>query len=223
MSVAIQLEEMYERLFVRFGHQYWWPADSPFEIMVGAVLTQNTNWKNVEKAIDNLKRAGVLSLDILSELPQALMAEYIRPAGYCNIKAGRLKNFFALLKKDWDNDLQSFLSQSRDILRQQLLSVKGIGPETADAMILYAAQQPVFVVDSYTHRILFRHDIIDDSYDYHAIQELFMDNLEEKTSLYNEYHALLVRVGKEFCKKSKPLCQDCPLSGLNGILTCPLT
>ncbi len=222
MSVAIELEEMYNRLLARFGHQQWWPGDSPFEIMVGAILTQNTNWNNVEKAIDNLKRAGLLSLDSLSELPQALLAEYIRPSGYYNIKAGRLKNFFNLLESDWDSDLQSFLAQSRDSLREQLLSVKGIGPETADSMILYAAEQPVFVVDAYTHRILSRHAIIDDSYDYHDIQGLFMDNMEEKTSLYNEYHALIVRVGKEFCKKSKPVCHNCPLSGINDIFTCPV-
>lgn len=219
MSVAIIVEEMYNRLFARFGPQNWWPGGSPFEIMVGAVLTQNTNWKNVEKAIDNLKRVGVLSLYALSELPQPLLAEYIRPAGYYNIKAGRLKNFFALLENEWAYDLQSFLDQPRDSLREQLLSVKGIGPETADSMILYAAEQPVFVVDSYTHRILTRHDIIDDSYDYHAIQELFMDNMEETVPLYNEYHALIVRVGKEFCKKSRPDCQGCPLSGLNDVFT----
>ncbi len=222
MSTAIELEEMYNRLFARFGSQGWWPGDNPFEIMVGAILTQNTNWKNVEKAIDNLKRAGVLSLDILLGLPEPLLAEYIRPAGYYNIKAGRLKNLFAMLEHEWDCDLESFLAQSRDSLREQLLSVKGIGPETADSMILYAAEQPVFVVDAYTHRILTRHDIIDDSYDYYAIQELFMDNMEEKVVLYNEYHALIVRVGKEFCKKSKPACHDCPLSGLNGIFTCPV-
>jgi endonuclease-3 related protein len=221
MNIAQKLEEMYNRLFARFGNQGWWPGENPFEIMVGAILTQNTNWRNVEKAIDNLNRAGVLSLEILSELPQPLLAEYIRPAGYYNLKAGRLKNFFALLKGEWSCDLQGFLQQPPDLLREQLLSVKGIGPETADSIILYAAEQPVFVVDAYTHRILIRHNIIDDSYDYHAIQELFMDNLAEKTSLYNEYHALIVRVGKEFCKKSKPVCHDCPLSGLNDIFTCP--
>jgi len=222
MSTAEQLQEMYERLHGRFGAQDWWPGDSPFEIMVGAILTQNTNWKNVERAIDNLKRAEVLSLDAMSDLPQDLLAEYIRPAGYYNIKAVRLRNFFTLINGHWGGDLDFFLSQPRDTLREQLLSVKGIGPETADSMVLYAAGQPIFVIDAYTHRILTRHEIIDEFFDYHAIQEMFMDNLEEDTRLFNEYHALIVQVGKDFCKKSKPACTDCPLAGLNGIFTvCP--
>ncbi len=219
MSTVEQFQEMYDRLHGHFGSQDWWPGDSPFEIMVGAILTQNTNWKNVERAIGNLKQADVLSLAALSALPQALLAEYIRPAGYYNIKATRLQNFFSLINRHWDGDLDFFLSQPRDTLREQLLSVKGIGPETADSMVLYAAGLPIFVVDAYTHRVLTRHEIIDESFDYHAIQELFMDNLEEDSRLFNEYHALLVRVGKEFCKKSRPACTDCPLAGLNGICT----
>ncbi len=216
-GTAEQLQEMYERLYGHFGAQDWWPGETPFEVMVGAILTQNTNWKNVERAIDNLKRAGILSLAAMSELPLELLAEYIRPAGYYNIKAVRLQNFFTLLNEQWDGDLEFFLSQSRDTLREQLLSVKGIGPETADSMVLYAAHLPIFVVDAYTHRILTRHELIDESFDYHAIQELFMDNLEEDPRLFNEYHALIVQVGKECCKKSKPACADCPLAGLNGI------
>ena len=219
MRTAEQLQEIYERLHGHFGAQDWWPGDSPFEIMVGAILTQNTNWKNVERAIDNLKRADVLSLTAMSDLPRDLLAEYIRPAGYYNIKASRLQNFFTLINVHWDGDLDFLLSQPRDTLREQLLSVKGIGPETADSMVLYAAGQPIFVIDAYTHRILTRHEIIDESFDYHAIQELFMDNLEEDTRLFNEYHALIVQVGKDFCKKSKPACADCPLAGFNGIFT----
>lgn len=218
MGTAELLQEMYERLHDRFGDLDWWPGDSPFEVMVGAILTQNTNWKNVERAIDNLKRADVLSLAAMSELPLELLAEHIRPAGYYNIKAVRLQNFFALINEQWDGDLDYFLRQSRDTLREQLLSVKGIGPETADSMVLYAAHLPIFVVDTYTHRILTRHEIIDESFDYYAIQELFMDNMEEDTRLFNEYHALIVQVGKEFCKKSKPGCADCPLAGLNGVI-----
>ncbi len=217
MSTVELLQEMYDRLHGHFGGQDWWPGDSPFEIMVGAILTQNTNWKNVERAIDNLKQADVLSLAAMSALPRDLLAEYIRLAGYYNIKATRLQNFFSLINRHWDGDLDFFLSQPRDTLREQLLSVKGIGPETADSIVLYAAGLPIFVVDTYTHRILTRHEIIDESFDYHAIQELFMDNLEEDTRLFNEYHALIVQVGKDFCKKSKPVCADCPLAGLNGI------
>jgi len=217
MGTAELLREMYERLYARFGPRDWWPADSPFEIMVGAILTQNTNWKNVERAIDNLKRAGFLSLPAMSELSQDLLAEYIRPAGYYNIKAGRLRNFFGFVNKEWDGDLDFFLQQPAAVLREQLLSIKGIGPETADSMALYAAGHPVFVVDAYTHRILLRHEIIDESFGYHEIQELFMDNLEEDARQFNEYHALIVQVGKEYCKKSKPDCSHCPLAGLNGL------
>jgi len=217
MNTSDQLLELYKRLSAHFGPQDWWPGDSPFEIMVGAILTQNTNWKNVEKAIDNLKGAGVLSLPAMSDLPQALLAEYIRPAGYYNIKAVRLQNFFSLINDQWDGDLDFFLQQPTSDLREQLLSVKGIGPETADSMVLYAAEKPTFVVDTYTHRILSRHNIIDESFDYHEIQELFLDNLNEDTCLFNEYHALIVQVGKDFCKKSKPACTHCPLFGFNEL------
>ncbi len=220
MNTRYLLQSMYERLSAFFGPSNWWPGETPFEVMVGAILTQNTNWKNVERAIANLKKDGLLTLAAMSALSCEQLAEYIRPAGYYNIKAERLQNFFALINEKWDGDLDLFLCQPATVLREELLSVKGIGPETADSMILYAAGKPVFVVDAYTHRILSRHEIIDESYDYHMIQELFMDNLEEDSALFNEYHALIVRVGKEFCKKSRPVCEGCPLSGLNGI-DCP--
>ncbi|WP_446009526.1 endonuclease III domain-containing protein [Candidatus Electrothrix sp.] len=200
-----------------FGPQHWWPGDTPFEIMVGAILTQNTNWQNVEKAIANLKMAGVLSLPAMAVLEKEKLAEYIRPAGYYNIKAGRLQNLFAMIAEQWDNDLEYLLQQPVAVLREQLLSVKGIGPETADSMVLYAAEQPVFVVDAYTHRILSRHGLIPEDADYFQIQEIFMDSLEEDTVLFNEYHALLVQVGKNFCKKSKPKCGECPLAGVGGV------
>ncbi len=216
MHTGELLQELYRRLYQYFGQQNWWPGDTPFEIMVGAILTQNTNWKNVERAIANLKKDGLLSLAALSALSREQLAEYIRPAGYYNIKAERLQNFFALINGQWGGDLDFFLRQSASVLREELLSVKGIGPETADSMVLYAAGKPVFVVDAYTHRILIRHEIIDEFFDYRMIQELFMDNLEEDSALFNEYHALIVQVGKEFCKKSRPNCERCPLSNLNG-------
>jgi len=212
-----QLQEIYNRLSSHFGAQNWWPGDSPFEIMVGAVLTQNTNWQNVEKAIANLKEAGLLSFAAMSALPVEELAQYIRPAGYYNIKAGRLQNFFAMINGQWDGDLDYFLTQPGAEIRENLLSVKGIGPETADSMVLYAAEQPIFVVDTYTHRILSRHGIIPEEYGYFEIQELLMDNLEEDTRLFNEYHALLVQTGKHFCMKSKAKCSDCPLSGVSGV------
>lgn len=223
MHTSDQLQEMYNRLYDHFGSQDWWPADTPFEIMVGAILTQNTNWQNVEKAIANLKAAGLLSFAAMSILPVEELAGYIRPAGYYNIKAVRLQNFFALIEQQWDGDLEYFLDQPAAVLREQLLSVKGIGPETADSMVLYAAEKPIFVVDTYTHRILSRHGIIPEEYGYFEIQELIMDNLEEDTRFFNEYHALLVRAGKHFCKKSKPKCGQCPLSGVGGITDCTQT
>jgi len=218
MHTSEQLQNIFSRLQNHFGPQHWWPGDSPFEIMVGAILTQNTNWRNVEKAIINLKEAGLLSLTALSSMPEEELAEYIRPAGYYTIKAGRLQNLFAMINEQWDGDLDYLLQQPAEVLREHLLSVKGIGPETADSMVLYAAEQPVFVVDAYTHRILCRHDVIPEEYGYFEIQELFMDNLEEDTRLFNEFHALLVQVGKHFCKKSTPKCAHCPLSGVGGVI-----
>ena len=215
--ISDELEEIYRRLLTHFGPQHWWPGETPFEVMVGAILTQNTNWQNVEKAIANLKGAGVLSLPALASLSREELAEYIRPAGSYNIKAGRLQNLFAMIAEEWDNDLDYLLQQSAPVLREQLLSVKGIGPETADSMVLYAAGQPIFVVDTYTHRILLRHELISEDYDYFQIQEMFMDNLDEDAALFNEYHALLVQVGKQFCKKSKPQCGECPLAGVEGV------
>lgn len=209
-----QLKEIYKRLYYHFGPQHWWPGDTPFEVMVGAVLTQNTNWKNVEKAIDNLKRAGVLSLEQMAELPTGLLAEYIRPAGYYNIKAGRLQNLLTTIGERYDSSLEAMQEEDTETLRRVLLSTKGIGPETADSILLYAFDRPVFVVDAYTYRILIRHDLIAEEFGYDEIQEYFMDNLEPDRALYNEYHALLICIGKEYCKKTKPNCRDCPLEGV---------
>ncbi len=212
-----QVEHIYKRLYDHFGPQNWWPGETPFEVIIGAVLTQNTNWKNVERAIGNLKGVGLLSFARLSELPVALLAEYIRPAGYYNIKAGRLRNLFAMIRETYNSSMEEMLADSTDSLRRNLLSVKGIGPETADSILLYAANRPVFVVDTYTHRILSRHDLICEDFGYDEIQEFFMDHLDPDPSLFNEFHALLVCAGKEFCKKSKPRCSDCPLKGVEGI------
>lgn len=209
-----RLEALYHRLYDHFGPQGWWPGEHALEVVVGAILTQNTNWNNVEKAIANLKAVGLLRLPELLELPRALLAEYIRPAGYHNIKAGRLHNLLELIREEYGGSLEALLALPLPELRQTLLGVRGIGPETADAIILYAAGKPIFVVDSYTHRILLRHDMIDEACDYHSLQELFMDSLPADTALYNEFHALLVQVGKRFCKKSTPLCETCPLRGL---------
>ena len=147
-------------------------------------------------------------------MPVDLLAEYIRPAGYFNIKASRLQNLFAMIKEQYDGSLDAMMEEETETLRQALLSVKGIGPETADSILLYVAERPVFVVDAYTYRILLRHNLIPDDFNYDEIQEFFMDNLEQDVGLFNEFHALLVCVGKEFCKKSVPKCKGCSLEGV---------
>jgi len=208
-----QLKEIYDLLFKRFGPQDWWPGDTPFEVIVGAILTQNTNWTNVEKAITNLKNAKVLPPDKLRLLDIKKLAELIRPAGYFNIKAKRLKNFLDWFFENYSGKLENLKNVQTDELRQQLLSVKGIGPETADSILLYALNRPVFVVDAYTARICSRHHLTDEGADYHQIQEMFESNLASDIQLFNEYHALIVHVGKDFCKPT-PKCEECPLNGL---------
>ena len=202
---------MLDLMLEHFGPQYWWPGETAIEIIVGAVLTQNTSWKNVEKAIESLKKEGLLSLEALYHISQTELAEKIRPAGYYRIKAGRLKNLIVFMMKTYDGHIPDMLKESTDVLRAGLLSVKGVGPETADSILLYAAKRPVFVIDAYTHRILHRHSMIDEHQsDYYELQSLFMDNLPEDTRIYNELHALIVRTGKEYCRR-KPLCGKCPL------------
>jgi endonuclease-3 related protein len=205
-----RLEEMYNLLMGHFGPQNWWPAETELEVMVGAVLTQNTNWSNVEKAIGNLKKRGVLTLEGLRVIAATELAEDIRPAGYYNVKAKRLKNLINFIVERYQTDLSIFLGEETQTLRQGLLSVKGVGPETADSILLYAAQRPVFVIDAYTHRILSIHGMIDDQAGYYELQEFFMDHLPEDPVLFNEFHALLVQTGKEYCRK-RPRCTSCPL------------
>jgi endonuclease III related protein len=206
-----RISALYDRLLAHFGPQHWWPGDSAFEIMVGAVLAQNTSWRNVSRAIDNLKQENLLSLAALAALPSEVLADRIRPSGYYRLKAGRLKNLLALITGEYGGDLAVFFGTPAPELRDRLLAVKGIGPETADSILLYGAGRPIFVVDAYTHRILSRHSLIYEEAGYEEIQELFMRSLPEDALLFNEYHALLVRLGKEFCKKSRPLCAACPL------------
>ncbi len=209
-STAQRMVGMFTELLNHFGPQHWWPGETELEVIVGAVLTQNTNWKNVEKAILNLKEKGLLSPHQLNALSVSELAQLIRPAGYFNIKAKRLKNLIDLLRERYHLDLSRLLDEETDTLRQELLSVNGIGPETADSILLYAAQRPVFVVDAYTHRILRRHGMTDEQTDYHELQSLFMDHLPDDPSLFNEFHALIVKTGKEYCRR-KPLCHLCPL------------
>ena len=205
-----RLMDMFDLMLAHFGSQHWWPGETELEIMVGAVLTQNTNWKNVEKAVENLKREGLLSLEGLHSVSPVHLAENIRPAGYFNVKAKRLKNLIRFVMQRSGGDIMTFLGQDTGELREGLMSVNGVGPETADSILLYAAGRPVFVVDAYTHRILNRHGLADDQTSYYDLQGLFMNNLPENTELFNEFHALIVRTGKEFCRR-RPLCDGCPL------------
>ncbi|MCH7557960.1 MAG: endonuclease III domain-containing protein [Planctomycetes bacterium] len=207
------LTEIYRLLYDAFGPQHWWPGETRFEIITGAILTQNTSWANVEKAITNLKSADCLTLEKLHHLDPAQLAELIRPAGYYNIKAKRLKNFIDWLFDNYDGELANLETIDTDRLREELLEIKGVGRETADSILLYAFDRPIFVVDAYTARIVCRHGLIAHDADYEQLRELFESNLPTDTQLYNEYHALLVKLGKEFCKP-KARCTDCPLEKL---------
>jgi endonuclease-3 related protein len=207
------LTEIYEVLLDQFGPQHWWPGDTPFEIIAGAILTQNTNWANVEKAIANLKAADCLTPEGMHRLDVSRLAELIRPAGYYNVKARRLKSFVGWLFENYAGELTHLDGVGTEQLRAELLAIKGIGYETADSILLYALARPVFVVDAYTARIAARHGLIDPGADYEQLRELFESNLPQDVRLFNEYHALLVRLGKQFCKP-KAQCTGCPLEDL---------
>jgi endonuclease-3 related protein len=206
-----KLEIFYKTLFRAFGPQHWWPADTPFEVAVGAILTQNTNWANVEKALRNLKAARVLSAKKLYDTPAAEIAALIRPAGYFTVKTKRLKAFMAFLVENYRGSMKRMKDEDMQKMRRELLSVHGIGPETADSILLYALEKPVFVIDAYTKRVLSRHAIMNYDESYEVFQGLFHSSLKRDARLYNEYHALIVAVGKAFCKP-QPLCAQCPLS-----------
>jgi len=213
-STASHLVAIYDALYTYWGPQHWWPADSAFEVLVGAVLTQNTNWQNVKKAIDCLRDSGLLSLDALHSLPESQLAAYIRPSGYYNLKARRLKNLLQMIADTYGGDLELLFQEETAVARRQLLSVKGVGPETADSILLYGGEHPLFVVDAYTHRIFSRHQLLPEECDYQTMQDLFMDSLPPDAALFNEYHALIVMTAKRFCKKKEGLCDQCPLNGM---------
>ena len=214
MRTGEKIRAFYDAMLKAYGPQHWWPAQTPFEVVIGAILTQNTNWKNVERAIVNLKRENLLNPEALAKIPTEHLAEVIRPAGYYRIKAKRLKNFIAMLVRDFGGDLDALFVLRTSALREAVLGVSGIGPETADSIVLYAAAKPVFVVDTYTARILYRHGVIDIDATYEDIQSLMQDNLAEDVPTFQEYHALLVEVGKRQCKKAAPICTGCPLQPL---------
>jgi endonuclease-3 related protein len=204
------LMDIYRKLYKTYGPRHWWPGETPFEVMLGAILTQNTSWKNVEKAIGRLKENGLLNPEGMRRLPEPSLASLIRSSGYYRIKAKRLKTFIYFLYDEFEGDVKRMKREPVMTLREKLLSVKGIGPETADSILLYGLQKPVFVVDAYTKRILSRHGIISEKASYGDMQVLFMNHLPHDERLFNEYHALLVHLSKNVCKK-RPECDKCPL------------
>lgn len=211
MSRERTLMNMYAAMHEVLGPSGWWPGETPLEIAVGAVLTQNTNWRNVSRAIDNLRQAGVLELEALAELPSAELEELIRPAGYFRLKARRLGNLVSFFLRESGGDISCLKERELHSLRRDLLQVNGIGPETADCILCYALDFPIFVVDAYTARIFSRHGLLPEDVGYDELQSFFMDALPQDTALFSEYHALLVRVGNTWCKKKSGQCEACPL------------
>jgi endonuclease III related protein len=204
------LADIYKRLLKAYGSQYWWPAEEPFEVIVGAILTQSAAWTNVEKAISNLKKANALSPASLREIQETELARLIYPSGYYNAKARKLKAFAIWLGTEYTDSLEKLFKTSTGSLREQLLAVYGIEEETADSIILYAGNKPVFVIDAYTRRIIDRLGLTPTPNKYQDYQNLFTSALPHDVQLFNEYHALLVKLGKEACRK-KPLCKQCCL------------
>ncbi len=204
------LLDVHHELLAAFGPQHWWPGETPFEVVVGAVLVQNTAWRNVERAIDNLKRHDLMQVDRLSRVTTPRLERLLQPTGYFRVKAKRLKNLLSFLVDEHGGSLDSLFALPLEEARQQLLGVNGVGPETADSILLYAGGVPKFVVDAYTRRLLLRHGWLPPPGKYDAMQQLFERRLAPDAALFNEFHALIVRLGVEYCKP-KPRCEACPL------------
>ena len=202
--------QVYEILSAAYGNRDWWPAETPFEVVIGAILTQNTNWNNVEKAITNLRCAKVLTSSAIIEIEREELEQLIRPSGFFRQKAERLQLFCTYLHQHYHGSLEKLLQRDMALVRDELLSLKGIGPETADSILLYAGQRPSFVIDSYTMRLFKRLGVLNGNEKYQQVRALFMADLPEDVTLYNQYHALIVNHCKQFCRK-RPNCTDCPL------------
>ena len=234
-KIQRDLRRAYDLMRARFGHQHWWPGETPFEVCVGAILTQNTAWTNVERAIANLKAARVLEPRKLFALPEPQLAQLIRPAGYFNVKARRLRSFLRVLVETFDGDLEHLFSGETSAVRKRLLAIHGVGPETADSLLLYAGNHHSFVIDAYTKRIFRRHSwspwakgerqkaekprALSDGFTYDELKALCESALNQKQSTarldyWQDYHAQLVMVGKHFCRTCAPRCEDCPLKPL---------
>jgi endonuclease-3 related protein len=214
--------QIQQRLHEHFGPLHWWPADHPFEVVVGAILTQNTTWSNVERAIDNLKRGDALDPELLANMPVQQLEQLIRPAGFFRQKASRLQSLAKHLVTEWQNDLAAFCGGPLDQARSRLLALTGVGQETADSILLYAADRPSFVVDAYTMRIFKRIGLLQGTEKYADVRLQFMQNLPTDAQIYNDFHAQIVSLAKSFCRKNRPLCAGCPLKTicLHGQLAC---
>ncbi len=208
-----RLLNIFDILLDTFGERHWWPGETPLEIIIGAVLTQNTSWKNVEKAIVNLKEAGLMDIGRLYGAPHAVVAEKIRSSGYYNLKTIRLKNVIKVIYEEYDASIEQLKQKELVALRERLLAIKGVGEETADSIVLYALEKPVFVIDAYTKRFLANHGLYKEKCTYGQAQEFFTSNLPRDVYLFNEYHALIIALGQQYCFKM-PKCEECPLKGM---------
>ncbi len=208
------LREYYDALFAAHGPQHWWPGCTPFEVIVGAILTQNTSWSNVEPAIENLRREKLLTPRAIASVSLTRLARLIRSSGYFRQKAKKLKAFVRFLRAEYHGSLAEMFRTPTPALREELLAVHGIGPETADSILLYAGKHPVFVVDAYTRRILERHSLAEAKHSYEDLRQLFERSLSAGAALYNEFHALIVHTGKHYCRARDPRCNECALNHL---------
>ena len=204
------LTAVYGRLLDRQGHSGWWPGESPFEVCLGAILTQNTAWTNVEKALARLRAEGLLTYDRLRAVPEPRLADLIRPAGPFRIKAARLRAFLDFLGREYGGRVEAMGEDEPWALRRKLLAVPGIGPETADAIALYAGGRPLFVVDAYTRRVFARLGYLRGDEEYGDVQRFFMERLPPDAALFQDYHAQIVRLAKDVCRKV-PRCGECAL------------
>jgi endonuclease-3 related protein len=214
-SCRSDLLRIYDLLNGHFGNLHWWPAEGPFEVMVGAILTQNTAWTNVEKAILALKEKRLLSPETIDHIDEETLAGIIRPSGYYHIKAKRLKSLVRFFLEEYSGSIETMSAEELPFLREKLLGIRGVGPETADSILLYACRKPVFISDAYTRRILLRHRLIPEDADGNQIRDLFMTHLPHDVSLFNQFHALFVYTGKTFCR-TEPKCDCCPLQILHS-------
>ncbi|KLK87390.1 endonuclease [Methanoculleus sediminis] len=213
------LIQIYEALFAAFGHQHWWPARTPFETMIGAILTQNVSWTNAAQAVRSLEDAGILDPHLLAAADTAEIAPLIVPSRYYNQKAERIREFARVYVAEFGADPAAMATVETGELRERLLALRGFGKETADTILLYVCEKPVFVVDAYTRRIFSRYGFLPEGASYDLTQRLFAENLEPDAELFNDYHAQIVRLGNTICRKS-PLCDRCPIREVNGTLRC---